>query len=259
MPLFTSFGHIDDFLTIFLALAVVVILLYFALAGAAYYVFFVWKKEKYFPGKVVDRREIYKAIRLALWSIVANALLTAPFLLLIVKGYTPVYFTVAEWGWGYLLFSALALLAFAETWAYWMHRLLHRPFFYRTLHGYHHEFRDANPWVSLAFHPLDAFSQGLPFHLFVLVVPTYLGVHVALLVYVTLWTFMIHDQLTFFPIPGVNYTAHHNLHHKYNKYNYGQFFTFWDRVARTYRPPEPAKPEAVKVKRSRDRLISVTQ
>ena len=58
--------------------------------------------------------------------------------------------------------------AFTETLVYWVHRSLHHPLLYRALHRYHHEFREPTPWVSMAFHPLDSFAQGAPYHLFAL-------------------------------------------------------------------------------------------
>src|SRR5262249_7367817 len=120
---------------------------------------------------------------------------------------------------------------------------LHYPFLYRTLHRYHHEFRAPNSWVSMAFHPLDSFSQAAPYHLFVFLLPTWVGLYAGALVLVTLWTFMIHDEtLALLGSNMVNFTSHHEVHHRCNKYNYGQFFTFWDRLGKTHQRPRRELP-----------------
>jgi lathosterol oxidase len=226
-----------DFLAALLVLVLGSLLLYFTLAGASYFIFFVWKKERFFPGKTLPRHYVRKAIRLSLLCILGNAVITAPIAELIHRGHSQVYFAVDDHGWGYLVLSLVGLVAFTETLVYWIHRWLHHPVLYKALHKYHHEFREPTPWASMAFHPLDSFAQALPYHLFAFLFPIHVAVYVGCVVVVSLWTFLIHDQLTLFPWAFVNYSAHHTLHHTANKYNYGQFFTFWDRLAGTYRSP----------------------
>ena len=36
----------------------------------------------------------------------------------------------------------------------------------------------------------------------------------------------------------MNGTAHHTIHHSEFNYNYGQYFTLWDRIGRSYKYPE---------------------
>jgi lathosterol oxidase len=172
-------------------------------------------------------------------NILGNALLTAAVVVAIANGHSRVYYSISEHGWAYLALSALALIFFTETLVYWIHRGLHCRFLYATLHKYHHEFRAPTSWASMAFHPLDSFAQAAPYHLFVFLFPTWLGLYAGALIAVTLWTFMIHDE-TLALLRGniVNFTSHHVLHHACNKYNYGQFFTFWDRLANTHRAPQ---------------------
>jgi lathosterol oxidase len=222
---------------VFMVLLLGTTAVYFIIAGGSYAIFFVWLKERFFPGKAIAHHQIGRAIRVSFFGILGNAILTTPIYLLVNHGYSRVYYSVEEYGRGYLVFSVVALLLFTETLVYWIHRSLHYPFLYRTFHKYHHEFRDPTPWVSMAFHPLDSFSQGLPYHLFAFLFPIHVGVYVGCVTLVTLWTFMIHDQLSICPWSIVNYTGHHTLHHTLNKYNYGQFFTVWDRLGGTYRSP----------------------
>jgi lathosterol oxidase len=238
MPLCTSFGRLDDLPTVLLLLTLGTLGLYFGLAGASHC--FLRYKAKSEPGKHSGSQKIGAAIALSLVSIGGNALFIAPVMVLVIRGSSRAYFTVSDYGWGYLIFSIVALVFFTETLIYWIHRALHARCLYKLIHRYHHDFRTPTPWASLAFHPLDAFLQALPYHLFAFLVPIHVGVYAVALVPVTFWTFLIHEPPLFFPAGWPNLAAHHEAHHTYNRFNYGQFFMFWDKLAGTYRRPTAA-------------------
>jgi len=229
----------EHFLPVFLVLVSVTTVLYLALAGASTVLCAVLQKRRPQPDKSAYPRRIGKAIRWSVLNIVGNAILTGGVVVLIANGHSRVYYSIGDYGWSYLAASALALILFTETLVYWIHRGLHGRFLYRCLHQYHHEFRAPNSWVSMAFHPADSFSQAAPYHIFAFLFPTWVGLYAGALVLVTLWTFLIHDEMLLcLPSNIVNFTSHHEIHHFCNKYNYGQFFTFWDRLAKTHRSPE---------------------
>lgn len=199
--------------------------------------FFVIKRGAYHPHYRPDGRELRGSVGWALCSIVGNAVLMLPFEAVILSGHSRVYHTIAEYGWLYLGASAVAALAIAETLIYWTHRALHTPFLYRHVHRYHHRFREPTPLASLAFHPLDSFAQGLPYHLCALLFPLHVGLYHGLVAAVMLWTILIHDRIRWTPLAFVNHTGCHTLHHWCYRYNFGQYFTFWDRLCGTYRTP----------------------
>jgi lathosterol oxidase len=215
------------------------LLLYFSLSALSYWYFFVLKKDKYFAGEEPpDPAEMKKAMRLAVIGTIGNAILATPIQWAAFHGYGKIYYHVAERGWGYYVFSALLFLFVTETIVYWNHRWLHHPYIYKKLHLYHHEYRKPTPWVSMAFHPLDSFAQAAPHYLCAFLFPVHISIYAGFVVYVMLWTFFIHDRVSWFRFGIVNYTAHHTMHHIYNKYNFGQFLTIWDRIAGTYRDPK---------------------
>jgi lathosterol oxidase len=240
----------------FLFLALGSFVLYFSIAGASYSMLLMQKKEKSFPRETFDRTKNRKAIVWSLINIIGNALLTSPIQVLVIQGYSRVYFTVDEYGWEYLLLTPVAYLAFTETGAYWMHRAQHLPWLQRSIHQYHHQFRVPTPWVSMAFHPVDSLLQGIPYYLYIFLLPTHIGVYLGFMIFIMIWAFLIHDGITFFASSTMNHSSHHVMHHLNNKYNYGQFFTFWDRIGKTYRPPNPDSPWAVAVTQSWRRASS---
>ncbi len=54
--------------------------------------------------------------------------------------YNTMYFRLDEYGYPYLLFSIVALFLWLEATAYYIHTMLHIPFFYKTLHKHHHRY-----------------------------------------------------------------------------------------------------------------------
>jgi lathosterol oxidase len=234
----SSFLRADNILSMFLALSLASLGLYFGLAGASHVLSFLRNKAVPAPAKKSAARKDGKAIGLSVLMVLGQALLTAPLVLLVVRGSSRVYFAVEDFGWGYLCFSVGALLFFTETLEYWTHRALHVPWLYKLLHRHHHTFSTPSSWASFAFHPLDGFLQALPYHLFAFLFPIHVVVYAAGLIVVTLWTFLIHEPEPLFADGFLNGTSHHEVHHSCNKYNYGQYFTFWDRLLKTYRDPK---------------------
>lgn len=224
-------------LGIFLVLAVGGSFLYLSLASLSYATFFVWKKARFLPDYVANPAELKKAITWGLVSVVGNAVLTAPIHHAIVTGRSSVYYDLDERGLGYFVFSVVVYLFVTETLIYWTHRALHHPVLYKWIHLKHHEFRKPTPFAGVAFNPLDSFLQALPHHLCALFLPVHVGVYLTMLTFVTVWAVAIHDRVSLVRWSALLYTGHHTIHHHYNKYNYGQFFSFWDRWAGTYKSP----------------------
>ncbi|UQA59226.1 sterol desaturase family protein [Polyangium aurulentum] len=222
----------------FSLLALAALSVYAVLGVGSYFVFFVWWRRRFHPGYTPPPGENRRAVLLSLANVIGGAALVCPMYLLVATGHTRVYFAVEERGVAWLLASALLLLFFVETLVYWIHRALHTPLLYRLLHRPHHAFRVPNALASFAFHPLDAFAQSLPIHVFALLVPTHIAVYLGFLSVTMVWTFLIHLRVPLVRWRGINNTSHHTVHHWFQKYNLGQFFTLWDRIGGTYRSPD---------------------
>ncbi len=214
------------------------LVVYAVLAGGSYFAFFVWGRRQFAPDYRPDGGELRKSVAWSLYSLAGNAVLFLPVQLLIVFGNSRVYYGVEPYGWPYLVVSLIGAMAVAETLIYWIHRALHTRWLYRVIHVHHHKFREPTPLACVAFHPVDSFVQSFPYHLYALLVPINFWLYLGLVMFVMVWTVMIHDRVRWVPGGIVNHTGCHTAHHWYQKYNYGQYFTFWDRLCGTYRDPQ---------------------
>jgi Delta7-sterol 5-desaturase len=140
-------------------------------------------------------------------------------------------------GWCYLTVMApMMFLLFSDTCVYWIHRALHHRLLYAPIHKLHHKYKETTPFSSYAFHPLDGWLQGCPYHIFVFLFPMHHVSYFCALAIVGLWTINIHDRTTF-KLPFVNGAAHHTIHHTGFNFNYGQYFVFWDFLGGSFRDP----------------------
>lgn len=76
------------------------------------------------------------------------------------------------------------------------------------------------------------------FVLLIFLLPLHVSVYAFFLMFLQVWSTLIHERVTWVRWGAINYTAHHTLHHKLNKTNYGQFFTACDRLFGSYKSPE---------------------
>jgi lathosterol oxidase len=185
------------------------------------------------------KNQIRLEMLLANWSFPGMALMTAPICVAEVNGWSKLYDTSAEgpgFWWDIMQFPAFVF--FTDLSIYLIHRGLHHPSIYKHVHKPHHKWIVPTPFASHAFHPMDGYLQGLPYHIFPFLFPLNKMAYICLFVFINFWTIMIHDGEYIANNPIINGAACHSIHHIAFNYNYGQFTTFWDRVGGSYRAPE---------------------
>ncbi|KAI5796553.1 putative sterol delta 5,6-desaturase [Geopyxis carbonaria] len=180
--------------------------------------------------------QVYMEIKTSLLSMPLMALLTAPFFLAEVQGYSQLYLTSTEKT-PHIAVQVILFLLWSDFGVYWIHRGLHHPVVYKYIHKPHHKWIVPSPFASIAFHPVDGWMQSLPYHLFPFLFPMHKLLYLGFFTAVQLWTVCIHDNFFVVDSAVVNGTACHTIHHLYFNYNYGQFFTLWDRLGGSYRRP----------------------
>ncbi|KAL8889148.1 MAG: hypothetical protein Q9215_003537 [Flavoplaca cf. flavocitrina] len=187
------------------------------------------------------KNQVSLEIKQALRALPIMAVFTVPFFVGEVQGYAKLYDAPADAPfWLYNILQFPLFICFTDFFIYWIHRGLHHPTVYRTLHKPHHKWIMPTPYASHAFHPLDGFAQSVPYHVFPFIFPLNKIAYVALFAFINIWTVFIHDGEYVANSSIINGAACHTMHHLYFNYNYGQFTTIWDRLGGSYRKPNEA-------------------
>ncbi|KAI7861939.1 hypothetical protein BDF14DRAFT_1886640 [Spinellus fusiger] len=212
------------------------ILFYLFAATLSYY--FVYDHDMMKHPKFL-KNQIRMEIECALTALPGIAVMTAPWFVGEVKGYSQIYGGVPQGfiGWAWIVLSVPAFLCFTDCGIYWIHRWEHHPLIYKRVHKLHHKWIIPTPFASHAFRAVDGYVQSVPYHLYVYLFPMHKWLYVAMFIFVNFWTVMIHDGAFVSHSTIINTSAHHAVHHLYFNYNYGQYFTLWDRLGNSHRQP----------------------
>jgi Delta7-sterol 5-desaturase len=156
-------------------------------------------------------------------------------------GWTLIYGDVNAWPLWYLPASVFLYLAAHDTWFYWTHRLMHRPWWFRTAHAVHHASRPPTAWAAMSFHPWEALMGALVIPTLVFLIPIHVGAVAVVLTIMTVMGVTNHMGWELFPRFVVNgalghlliTATHHQRHHDDYRGNYGLYFRFWDKACGT--------------------------
>lgn len=219
---------------------------YFKFATLAFVIFYVLLKKPLWFRKI--QKKIPKLTdygRDILYSLVSVTIFASMALLVfyVLKDYTKTYSDIDEYGWGYYIFTWVAMFLIHDCYFYWMHRAMHHPVLYKHIHKVHHQSRNPSPWTAYAFHPLEAVLEVCILPILGFAFPIH-GPAIG-------WFFLIqiiynvYGHLGFELLPkGFHKTwigryfstsVAHNLHHEKFHGNYGLYFLFWDRLTGTIR------------------------
>jgi lathosterol oxidase len=161
-----------------------------------------------------------------------------------VSGHVEIYTQPLKYGGVWLVLSLPVLIVWHDTYFYWVHRLLHTRWLLRHVHGIHHRSRHPSPFAAYAFHPAEAFINGLVMLLPLLVLPMNLTVVLVFELHQILRNTHSHAAVETMPRGFTRHwfwgrfttTTYHHLHHETAQGNYALWFTWWDRWCGTARP-----------------------
>jgi sterol desaturase/sphingolipid hydroxylase (fatty acid hydroxylase superfamily) len=123
------------------------VLRYLLIAGGAFFIFY-----KVFPNyfsiqkiqlKSIKKKDI---IREVLYSSQTTAVISLLGILIVSSPlgvYTHIYTTIDEYPIWWIPISIMVMLIFHDTYFYWMHRIVHHPKWFRSIHLIHH--KSTNP------------------------------------------------------------------------------------------------------------------
>lgn len=220
---------ISDFLRYFIAAALVYVLLWKlggkALAGRRI------ATEGPKPGQM--RREFGHSMSTVLLFAGSGLFIYTMFRL----GLTRIYKDLADYGWAWWWASLALMMVAHDTWFYWTHRLLHRPWWFARFHATHHQSVHPTPWAAYSFHPVEALIQSLFYVIMVHAVPMHGGMLFAFLIVMIVRNVLGHSAYevmpwratTRGPLRWLLTNSQHHYHHSAGRGNFGLYFTWWDR------------------------------
>ena len=242
------FPEINSGTVFFLYLAIfffAILFRYFLAAGIFYYYYYVWNFEK-FHAKKLSRRGAKKAQlkNEIIWSIKASLIFALAGTILYwlwTKDHTAIYLAPDAFGYWYLPVSLILILLIHETYYYWVHRWMHHPRIYKTVHKVHHDSLTPTPWTAFSFHPWESLLEAIILPLILLIIPVNIYVLIFYLLLMTLSSVINHLDIEVYPT-GFQKSwfgklfigaTHHHYHHAEFNTNYGLYFTFWDKLMGT--------------------------
>lgn len=110
--------------------------LYLFFSALSYYFIFDRRLE-YHPRFL--QNQVRQEIQSSLFAVPFINILTLPWFLAEVRGKSLLYSEMGDYGWAWLLISAILYMAFNDIAIYWIHRLEHHPSVYKYVHKPHHK------------------------------------------------------------------------------------------------------------------------
>ena len=240
------------------------LVLLLAVAGGLHLYFYAWKRQgerlKFdgrdlaresrgftFKNQVFDNMFWSLGSGVAFWTAYEALMFWA-----MANGYAPVLAWSDNPVWFVLLF--LLTPVWISFHFYWIHRLIHWPPLYKSVHALHHRNTNVGPWSGLSMHPVEhlIFFSAILIHWLVAAHPIHILFH------------MQHQALTaatshtgfeslFVREKGrlALGTFHHQMHHRYFECNYGNLEMPWDKWFGSFHDGTEASHEEFKERRRR--------
>lgn len=203
-------------------------------AGGLYLYFYVWRKqgdELRFDEKPAVKSHSPFTFNSQLWdnvfwSIASGVTIWTAFEVLLMwsmaNGYVAVLDAKTDWPWMVLIIFLIPI--WESLYFFTIHKLIHWPPLYKTVHHLHHRNTNVIPWSGFSMHPVEhlLFMGSVLIHFIVPISPLILLFH---LQYYALTAASTHTGYSgiklgkrfVFPIG----TFHHQLHHRFYECNYG--------------------------------------
>ncbi len=168
------------------------------------------------------------------------------------NGYAP----VLAWSANPVWFVALFLLT--PVWIsfhfYWIHRLIHWPPLYKSVHALHHRNTNVGPWSGLSMHPVEhlIFFSSILIHFVLAAHPIHILFHMQ---HQALTAATSHTGFEGMLVKDKNRLAlgtfHHQMHHRYFECNYGNLEMPWDKWFGSFHDGTDASHQKFKERRRR--------
>jgi len=159
-------------------------------------------------------------------------------------GLYPLADMASRWGTPWLIASVAIGIVAHDAYIYWIHRLMHRPGWFRRTHRRHHLSNNPSPFTAYSFDVNEAllmvaFAVGFPF-----IFPMHWAAMNWVMMHQIFRNTLLHSGYELTPArangrPWLDFlttTTHHDLHHAQAGWNFAPWFTWWDRWLGTEHP-----------------------
>jgi len=240
---------------------------YFLLAGLFYFIFYVWKKRKFWYAKIQQQYPENRHVLREIGYSISSMLIFGAIIVLTIfagqEGYTRVYAHIDQHGYFYFIFSIILMIFLHDAYFYWTHRLMHWKPLFKIAHKTHHLSVNPTPFAAYAFHPIEAVIEVGIIPLIAFTIPYHSFALITFTLYSLLLNVMGHLGFEIFPkgfashrlLKWHNTSTHHNMHHRLTKCNYGLYFNIWDRLMKTNHPDYEQSFDDVTEKREQGKLL----
>ena len=137
---------------------------------------------------------------------------------------------------------------------YWIHRLIHFPWWFKNVHHLHHRNVSVGPWSGLAMHPVEhlLYFSGIAIHFVLPSHPVHVIFHMFALSLGAVYSHSGFEKLRLRNRDTIKAGSfHHQLHHKYFECNYGSEEIPLDRWFGSFHDGTDAATEAVRARKKR--------
>ena len=164
-------------------------------------------------------------------------------------GLYPLADMATRWGTPWLFASILIGIVAHDAYIYWIHRLMHRPRWFRRTHRRHHLSNNPSPFTAYSFDVNEALLMVGFAVLFPLVFPIHWAAMNWVMMHQIVRNTLLHAGYELTPARAdgrpwfdfITTTTHHDLHHAQAGYNFAPWFTWWDRWLGTEHPDYHAR------------------
>lgn len=229
------------------------LVLYLALAGLLWGIFYVWRPRRAAARKIVPeapaRRQMLWELGYSLRSLLVFGVVTLGVVFAAYSRWTKIYIDFDAYGWLWFFASIGIAIVIHDAYFYWTHRLMHHPRLFRAVHRTHHVSTNPTPWAAYCFSLVEALVQAGIGPLLLFTIP----MHPLAFGLFMLWqiSFNVFGHLGYEIFPHwflnsplgkfLNTPTHHAMHHEKFRTNFGLYFNIWDRLMGTNHPDYDAR------------------
>ena len=231
-------------------------------AGGLHAYFYIYMRQG--QEKRYDSRELIKSSRLftfnsqvldnMFWTLASGVTVWTAYEVLMMWAFANGHLSILNWADNPVWFIAIFLLipAWESCYFYLIHRALHFPFLYKTVHYLHHRNTNVGPWSGLSMHPIEhiIYLGTVVIHWLIASHPLHMIYH---LQYFTLTAATTHTGFEGVASKGKTWlklgTYHHQMHHRYFECNYGGLEMPWDKWFGSFHDGTTESHDAMKQRR----------